>query len=216
MRLHPGEVEATGWRVERLSGVVQRLREAAPDVVGRPRLIAVDGRGGAGKSTVVERLRAVVPASGIVHTDDVAWNQAYFDWGELMVENILRPLHRGEAVEFRPPAWVEHDRPGAIRVPAGADVVWVEGTGIIRAEFAPWIDASIWVQGDLDEQERRLVARDGDSVAQQQHVADWLAEELPLMLREQPWHRATVVVAGTTGLAHDPDTEIVVAPPAAR
>jgi len=213
MRLHPGEVEAAEWRVETLSDVVQRLREAAPDVVGRPRLVAVDGRGGAGKSTLVERLRAVVPASRVVHTDDVAWNQAYFDWGELMVENILRPLRRGEAVEFRPPAWVEHGRLGAIRVPAGADVVWIEGTGIIREEFAPWIDASIWVQGDLDEQERRLVARDGDSASQRQHVADWLAEELPLMLREQPWRRATVVVAGTTELEHDPDTEVVVASP---
>jgi hypothetical protein len=216
MRLHPGEVEATGWRVETLSEIVQRLRRAAPDVVGRPRLIAVDGRGGAGKSTLVGRLRAIVPASGIVHTDDVAWNQAYFDWGALMVENILRPLHRGDAVEFRPPAWVEHGRPGAIRVPAGVDVVWVEGTGIIREEFAAWIDASIWVQGDLDEQERRLVARDGDAPEQQEHIAAWLSEELPLLRREQPWLRATVVVAGTTGLDHDPDTEIVVGAPTAR
>ena len=215
MRLHPGEVEATGWRVETLSDVLQRLRTAAPDVAGRPRLIAIDGRGGAGKSTLVERLRALVPASGVVHTDDVAWNQAYFDWGDLMVENILRPLRRGEAVDFRPPAWIAHGRPGAIRVPAGTDVVWVEGTGIIREEFAPWLDASIWLQGDLDEQERRLVARDGDSAAQQQHIAAWLAEELPLMLREQPWRKATVVVAGTTDLDHDPDTEIVVAAPAA-
>ena len=139
---------------------------AAPDVAGRPLLVAVDGRGGAGKSTLVERLRRMVPASGVVHTDDIAWNHACFDWGDLMVESILRPLHRGEGVEFRPPAWIEHGRPGAIRVPAGADVVWVEGTGIIREEFAPWIDASIWMQGDLDEQERRLVARDGDSAAQ--------------------------------------------------
>jgi hypothetical protein len=216
MRLHPGEVEATGWRVETLSEIVQRLRRAAPGVVGRPRLIAVDGRGGAGKSTLVGRLRAIVPASGIVHTDDVAWNQAYFDWGALMVENILRPLHRGDAVEFRPPAWVEHGRPGAIRVPAGVDVVWVEGTGIIREEFAAWIDASIWVQGDLDEQERRLVARDGDAPEQQEHIAAWLSEELPLLRREQPWLRATVVVAGTTGLDHDPDTEIVVGAPTAR
>jgi hypothetical protein len=214
MRLHPGEVEATGWRVEKLSEVVRQLRAAAPEVVGRPRVIAVDGRGGAGKSTLVERLRAVVPASGTVHTDDVAWNHAYFDWGGLMVENILRPLHRGDAVNFRPQAWIEHDRSGAIRVPAGADVVWVEGTGIIREEFVPWIDASIWVQGDLDEQEDRLVARDGDSAEQQRHVADWLAEELPLLLREQPWRKATVVVAGTPVLACDPDTEIVVASPA--
>ena len=216
MRLHPGEPEATGWRVVTVPDAVRQLREASPGVTGRPLLVAVDGRGGAGKSTLVERLQALVPASGVVHTDDVAWNQAYFDWGELMVESILRPLHQGKAVDFRPPAWIQHDRPGAIRVAAGADIVWVEGTGIIREEFAPWIDASIWVQGDLDEQERRLVARDGDSAAQRQHIAAWLAEELPLMLREQPWTTATVVVAGTTELDVDPDTEIVVAPGVSR
>ena len=213
MRLHPGETEAGGWRVEHLSTVVDELRRAAPDVSGRPLIVAIDGRGGAGKSVLARRLRAIVPSSEVVHTDDIAWNQAYFDWGDLMVENILRPVRRGQAVDFRPPAWIAHGRPGAIRVPAGTDVVWVEGTGIIRGEFAPWIDASIWLQGDLDEQERRLVARDGDSAEQREHVAAWLAEELPLMLREQPWRRATVVVAGTPQLDHDPETEAVVAPP---
>jgi hypothetical protein len=67
------------------------------------------------------------------------------------------------------------------------------------------------MQGDLDEQERRLVERDGDTPAQQRHIAAWLAEELPLLLREQPWANATVIVAGTTALDHDPETEIVVA-----
>jgi uridine kinase len=208
MRLHPGETEAAAWRVVELAAVVRRLREGAP--AGRPLVVAVDGRGGAGKSTLAGRLREQVSRSEVVHTDDIAWNHAYFDWGGLIAENVLAPLHRGEAVQFRPPAWTEHGRSGEIRVSAGLDVVWVEGTGIIREELAGWVDASIWVQGDLGEQERRLVARDGDSEDQRRHVSAWLEEEVPFLLRERPWSRATVVVAGTSGLRHDPEREIVV------
>ena len=47
----------------------------------------------------------------LVHTDDVAWNHACFDWGTLLVENILQPLHRGEPEDFRP------DRLGVIVIP---------------------------------------------------------------------------------------------------
>ena len=213
MRLHPGETEAAGWQPMTVLDVVQQLRDASPGVVGRPRVIAIDGRGGAGKTTLAERLRVAVPGSAIVHTDDIAWNHAYFDWGTLLAENVLQPLHRGQAVDFRPDARVTHDLPGSITVPAGAGFVWVEGTGIIRAELAPWLDASVWVQGDLDEQERLLAARDGDSPEQREHVANWLLEELPFLVREQPWARATMIVAGPPQVGHDPDTQLVVAPP---
>ena len=119
-------------------------------------------------------------------------------------------------MDFRPDAWAARDRPGSITVPAGRGFVWVEGTGVIREELAPWLDASVYVQGDLDEQERLLVARDGDSPEQQQHVADWLFEELPFLLREQPWARATMIVQGPAQIPHDPDRELVVAPPTGR
>jgi hypothetical protein len=213
VRLHPGETEAVGWRVATLLDTVRQLRDASPEVTSRPRVVAIDGRGGAGKTRLVNRLREVVPRSAVVHTDDIAWNQAYFDWGALLADNVLRPLHAGAAVDFRPPAWIAHDRSGSITVPAGADIVWVEGTGIIREELAPWLDASMWVQGDLDEQERRLLARDGDSPEQLEHVANWMLEELPFLVREQPWARATMVVAGSPLIDHDPDTELVIAPP---
>ncbi|MFI6909992.1 hypothetical protein ACIBKY_52635 [Nonomuraea sp. NPDC050394] len=193
---------------------VQRLRDASAEVIGRPRVIAIDGRGGAGKTTLAERLCKTVANSAIVHTDDIAWNHAYFDWGAVLVDDILRPLHRGEAVDFRPDAWISHHRPGSITVPAHTEFVWVEGTGIIREELAPWLDASVWMQGDLGVQKRLLAVRDGDSPQQREHVANWLLQELPFLLREQPWARATMIVAGPPHIDHDPDTELIVAPPA--
>ncbi|WP_405876294.1 hypothetical protein [Streptomyces sp. NBC_00005] len=131
----------------------------------------------------------------------------------MLVENILQPLHRGEAVDFRPDAWIAHDRPGSITIPADPALIWVEGTGVIREELAPWLDASVWMQGDLDEQERLLAVRDGDSPEQREHVAKWLLEEVPFMLREKPWARATMIVSGPPHIDHNPDTEMVVAPP---
>jgi hypothetical protein len=205
MRLHPGETAAVGWRVVAVIDAVRQLRDASPKVTGRPRVIAIDGRGGAGKTTLAERLRAVEPNSAIVHTDDIAWNHAYFDWGAVLAENVLEPLHRGEAVDFRPESWIAHERAGSITVPSGTDFIWVEGTGIIREELAPWLDASVWMQGDLDEQECLLVVRDGDAPAQLEHVANWLREELPFLVREQPWARATMIVAGPPQIKHDPD-----------
>ncbi|MEU4624938.1 hypothetical protein AB0G04_33815 [Actinoplanes sp. NPDC023801] len=212
MRLHPGETAATGWRVTTVSDALRRLHAASPGVTGRPRVFAIDGRGGAGKTTLAERFRGPAPDSAVVHTDDVAWHHACFDWADLLIEKILEPLHRGTAVNFLPDAWIRHDRPGSITVPAGAGVVWVEGTGVIRDRLAPWLDATIWMQGDLDEQERLLTARDGDSPAQREHVANWLAEELPFLARERPWERATMIVAGPPPAGLDPDS-VVVAPP---
>jgi hypothetical protein len=92
----------------------------------------------------------------------------------------------------------------------------MEGTGVIREELARWLDASIYLQGDLDDQDRLLLARDGDSPEHREHVANWMREELPFLRREQPWSRATLIAAGPPRIAHDPRTTVVVAPPAGR
>jgi hypothetical protein len=212
VQLEPDEPAAGPWRVVALDEFVRSLHRAAGTHPGRPRVIAVDGRGGAGKSTLVRRLTARVASSASVHTDDVAWHHAFFDWADLLAENVLEPLRRGEAVDHRPAAWAERGRPGSIVVPAGLDDVWVEGTGVIRTRLLPLLDASVWVQVDAADARERLLARDGDSPEQRRHVAEWDREERPFLREQRPWARATLVLAGSPVLAHDPGTQAVVAP----
>ena len=105
MKLGPGEPPAGPWRVAPIRGLVRLLFDAARARDGRPWILAVDGRSGSGKSTAAALLQRSVPASAIVHTDDVAWHHSFFDWSDLLVEGILKPLRNGRAVSYRPPGW---------------------------------------------------------------------------------------------------------------
>ncbi len=214
MLLAADEPDAGPWRVVGLDELARLLHPAAGTHPGRPRIVGVDGRGGAGKSTLVRRLTARVPSSAAVHTDDLAWHHAFFDWADLLAEHVLEPLRRGEPVDHRPAAWAARDRPGSIVVPAGLDVVWIEGTGVIRDRLLPLLDATVWIQVDAADAQRRLLDRDGDSPEQRRHVEEWDREERPFLRQQRPWARATVVLAGSPVLAHDPGTQAVIAGPA--
>ena len=213
----PGEPAVDAWRVEPVVELV-RLLEAAGPVQGRPRIVAVDGRGGSGKTTLATQLHAAVPRSAVVHTDDVAWHHSFFDWSELLACGVLEPLHRGEAVRYRPPGWQAKGRPGAIEVAAGLDLVIVEGVGAGRRELSYLLDALVWVQSDPAEAERRGVARDaaggahGDLEGASRFWHEWMAQEVPFLADQRPWQRADVVVRGTTTAAHDPG-HVALAPP---
>jgi hypothetical protein len=204
-----GEADAGHWQVESLEGLVRRLLPAAGQRRNRPWIVAVDGRSGAGKTTLVDRLLALVPDSDVVHTDDVAWHLSFFDWADELRDGVLEPLLQGEAVHYCPPGWVARERPGAIALPAGRSVVWVEGSGSSRQALSDLIDASIWVQCDNLEARRRLLARDGQE--EQDLHREWEEEEIPFLLEDRPWERATLIVAGRSALKHDQNTQVVTA-----
>jgi uridine kinase len=210
MKLGPGEPSAGPWRVTPISDVVHLVFDADRKRHDRPWIVAVDGRSGSGKSTLANLLHQSVPASELVHTDDVAWHHSFFGWSDLLVENILKPLRNGKAVSYRPPGWQKHKRPGAIEVAAGLDLVVVEGVGASRTEVMPLIDRSLWVQSDLDETERRGIARDGGTEEARNFWHEWTAQEFEFLERQRPWERATVIVNGTPTQPHDRNTEIMV------
>jgi hypothetical protein len=133
--LLPEESPVSEWREVSVEEFVAELY-AGPRPSSRPLIAAIDGRSAAGKTSLSERLVKAASPAAVVHTDDVAWNQARFDWARLLVEGILRPARLGMGVSFRPPAWRRHGREGAIDVPATAAVLVVEGVGVGRDALA--------------------------------------------------------------------------------
>ncbi|GIF25573.1 hypothetical protein BJ973_003851 [Actinoplanes tereljensis] len=215
MELGPGEPAAGPWRVEPVEVFARTLAEAAGNPTGRPRIIAVDGRGGGGKTALADRLSHHLGPAAVVHSDDVAWGHARFGWDDLMITGVLEPLRAGYPIHYRPPGWPP-ERPGHLNAPAGLATVLIEGVGVSRRSLAPLVDVAVWIQSDYVEAKQRGVRRDladlGRTPAEADRLWDeWEAEEVPFLEEDQPWLRAHVIVGTASSLPHDPDTEVVVA-----
>lgn len=161
------------------------------------RIVAVDGRSAGGKTTFAAGLAAAVPAAVVVHTDDVAWHHSFFGWTDLLVDGVLEPFLAGHDVAYRPPAWDERGREGAIRVPAETRLLVVEGVGAARMDVRELLHDVVWVQSDVDVARRRGIERDGGDRAAEEFWDEWMAAELPFLAEDRPWDRARLVVNGT-------------------
>jgi hypothetical protein len=199
VELGPGEPAAGPWRVEPLAVFARALAEKSAAVSGRPRIIAVDGRGGGGKTVLAEGLCRVMEKAVVVHSDEVAWGHSRFGWDDLMAEGVLGPLRAGKPVHYRPPGWDHDVRAGFLDVAAGNATVIVEGVGVGRRSLAPLADVVVWVQSDFAEAKRRGIRRDMAGLGRDPDEAlrlweEWEAEEVPFLLGDRPWERAHFIV----------------------
>src|SRR3569833_4290140 len=128
------------------------------------RIVAVDGRGGAGKSTLAERLARGLGAS-VVHTDDFeSWDDP-LDWWPALLEQVLMPLSEGRAATFVPNSWGGPAKERVTIEPGG--VVIVEGVTASREAFRPYLVFSIWVETPRELCLQRGLERDGEAMRPQ-------------------------------------------------
>ena len=154
-------------------------------------IVAVDGRGGASKSTLAAKLASALDAT-VVHTDDFASWDNPLDWWPALLEQVLEPLARGETATFVPNDWGGPPKERVVVEPGG--VVVLEGVSASREAFRPYLALSIWVETPREVCLARGLARDGADALPQWEA--WMAREDAYIERERPHEHADVVVRG--------------------
>jgi len=191
-------------------GRVHKFADLAQLILTRPepvRLVAVDGPGGAGKSTFAARLAAGATApSTIVHTDDFASWDVPIDWWPKMLSQVIEPLVNGEVGQFRPFNWSTGSHMESQTVPRDPLVI-IEGVSAGRSEWSHHLSYSIWIETGRTERLRRGLERDGEDMEGQ--WKKWMAEEDSFFKSDNPLERADLIVDGSPTITHDPETEFV-------
>ncbi|GAB3633435.1 AAA family ATPase [Microbacterium shaanxiense] len=182
--------------------VAQALQRAAVGIIdaiiaveaSNP-VVLIDGRAGAGKTTLSRMVAANWPVAG--RPQLIALDSLYPGWDgldagvERALHDILRPHARGLLSTWRRWDWeLETDAEAHAVTPALG--VILEGCGAVNPATARLADVSVWVEAPDGARKRRALDRDGDGF--RPHWDRWAAQEQRHLDRDDPRGLATLRV----------------------
>ncbi|HDR7659994.1 uridine kinase family protein [Bacillus wiedmannii] len=171
-------------------------------------IIGVDGCGGAGKSTLANKIKSKFSTVTIVHMDDFylpssqiinehPMNKsigADFDWKRLLQE-VLDPISNGIEGCYKRYDWETDSLAETHTVPA-IGIVIIEGVYATRQELAEMYDLKIWVNCPRETRIKRGIARDGEP-ARDMWENNWMVAEDMYVESHKPHEFADFIIDGT-------------------
>jgi uridine kinase len=179
--------------------IAKHLLNSAP-TLGDRTLIAIDGRGGSGKTALANLLSKKLDAT-VIHTDDFAGQNNQEDWHQSIISNILKPIARGErTLNYERISWWNGHNPQPVRNQSATAVLFLEGVSALRDEFRPFISFAIFVDTPADICRARGLERDKSQTKTRNELSAlwgrWAAEEEAYFGRDNPMEFANLVVDG--------------------
>ncbi len=172
---------------------------------GPVRLVAVDGPGGAGKSTFAARLARHAGDVAVVHTDDFASWVEPLEWWPRLLAQVIDPLVAGDEGRFQRYDWAEARLAEWVTVPR-RPIVIIEGVSSGRREWREHLAYCVFVTSPEQIRLQRGLERDGAQMLDQWR--SWMAAEDRHFAEDGVADRADLIVDGAPVLDHDPEEEI--------
>jgi uridine kinase len=173
-----------------IARIAAAARRAAPRA-GGTRVVAVDGRSGAGKTSLAATLRDRLRAP-VVSLEDLYGGWDGLEHGiDLLVAAVLEPLAAGRAARVPRYDWIagEWAEPVVLEPP---DALIVEGVGAGAGRASAFESVLVWLEVPAAVRKRRALDRDGAAFAP--YWDRWAAQEDLMLAREGTPDRADVVI----------------------
>lgn len=157
-------------------------------------VILIDGRSGAGKSSLTRRLASRWPSGDL---QIIGLDSLYPGWDGLAagVEHIragvLESLRQGFPGEWHEWDWARNRVSAAHLVDPSRPLV-IEGSGLLTPETAALSDVRVWVEADDAARKQRALERDGETYAP--HWQRWAAQEAEHLASHHPQSLADVTI----------------------
>ncbi|GLU48997.1 hypothetical protein [Nocardiopsis ansamitocini] len=149
--------------------------QRAPARAGAARVVAIEGRSGAGKSFVAALLGSHL-GWPVLHLDDLYPGWTGLAATEALVRRwVVDPLVGGADPYWRRYDWERGEHTEWVRTPVSDGLV-VEGCGSGAQGLRPFLAALIWVEAPASLRTRRLDAR-SDAADYAPHRSMWAAQE---------------------------------------
>lgn len=170
--------------------IAPALGRAAPRA-GATRVVAIDGRSGAGKSSLAATLARQLNAP-VVSLEGLYGGWDGLERGiDLLVSEVLKPLAAGRAARVPRYDWVAREwaEPLLLEPP---EVLIVDGVGAGARRAAAFESLLVWLEVPAPTRKQRALDRDGETFAP--YWDQWAAQEDQMLAREHTPDRADIII----------------------